>query len=129
MLSRRNFLQRAAALVALGVAADQIELLERLGPRPKLWAGYRTPHIAYELKLLNNFQSGYEVRGADWRFDVDGFTHAARMTGRDVHYSLARDIYSISERTKSPWVFTAPGQLLNRDIGSYGPMVSKLDMH
>ncbi len=115
-MRRRDFLQRAAALVALGVAADQIELLERLGPRPKLWAGYRTPYIAYELKLLNSFKHSYVVAGADWRFNPDGFGHAAKLSGRDVSYDLARDIYHVGQRTKSPWVFT-PSNLLRPTTG------------
>lgn len=121
-MDRRGFLQRAAALAAAGVAVDQLELLERLAPRRRYVAGWRAPYISYEVKLLNSFSLGYVVRGDDWRCHAD-FASAAALSGRDVRHELARDIYVVGERTKSPWVF-APLMLSGRGVA--GPCAQRM---
>lgn len=120
---RRNFLTRAAALVAAGVAVDQLELLERLAHTRTFFAGWRAPVIGPALRLLNGFQSGYVVSGRDWRSD-DAFAHAARLTGRDVFHDLARDVWRVGEKTRNGIVIDAPTfHRANSSAGAFGPIV------
>ena len=123
MASRRDFLGRAAALVALGVAADQIELIERLMWRRTAFAGWSAPTLAYKLQLLNSFFADYSVTGRNWRFDPEGFALGARLTGRDVRYDLVHDVYFVSESVQ-PFRLHQPRQVLPDSDRNFGPIVA-----
>lgn len=67
MMDRRSFL-RACSLVAAGViAADQLEILDRLAPR-SLFAGWRPPVVG-----------GREIRLVDWAKRLDPNGEVARV--------------------------------------------------
>ena len=121
-MKRRDFLARVAARVAAGVAADQIELLERLTHSRTLFAGWRAPTLGSAVKLLNGFRNEYHVPGVAWRSDRAGFEHGAMLTKREIRYDLTRDVYVVSA-TDTPFLFR-PGALVRPDAsaGAFGPI-------
>lgn len=122
-MKRRDFLARAAVLAAAGVAADQLELLERLTHTRTVFPGWRAPTLNHTLKLLNSFQSGYMVSGRDWRSDREGFALGANLAGRAVSHDLVRDVYAVGPATRRPFVF-GPPKLVEPSLGpgAFGPV-------
>lgn len=47
-MNRRDFLRRAALVAAGAVAADQVELLDRLGWKRRLFAGWSPEYTIYK---------------------------------------------------------------------------------
>jgi hypothetical protein len=124
-MKRRDFLQRAASLVALGVAADQLELLERLAHTRTVFPGWRAPSLSPALKLLNGFQHGYTVSGRDWRFDREGFAFGAKLTGREVRHDLALDAYVVGPATRQAFMFAPPTTPIFTGPGPLGGSITR----
>jgi hypothetical protein len=65
-MNRRDFLRRSALIAAGAVAADQLELIERLGWRRKFFAGW-TPQPntvgTKGLYRITSIESGFPVNG------------------------------------------------------------------
>lgn len=58
-MNRRDFLRRASLVAAGAVAADQLDLIERLGWRRKFFPGWSAPQRQGDLYRITGIQSSF----------------------------------------------------------------------
>jgi hypothetical protein len=92
-MNRRDFLRRAALIAAGAVAADQLDLIERLGWRRKLFPGWTAPSNHEGRYLITRMeQSFYPDRMSTVTIDMRGEGRAFSVTAdaAAAHPALSR---------------------------------------
>lgn len=117
-MNRRDWLKNAALLVAAGVAADQLDLLDRLQPR-RLFAAWGTvptlfgDGIADDTRALQAFFDGHPVYDAHRRMPLIG---TAVVSGGV--FRITSTVYV--DRRTGPERWFVNNMVLAADVATFG---------
>lgn len=90
-MNRREFFKRAALIAAGVVAADQLELLERLAHK-KVWAGHRFDDFS-RFKVEKSFALGFVISHEMIEDDIPFYTAFNRQLAVGYAKEIDQQIY------------------------------------